>query len=875
MDILQILEAALGGVADQNQRTQAEIQLNDAANNHFPEYVQLLIGALINEEAKTEVRMLAGIALKNQLVSKDTKVKLAQQERWLKLPEDVKDKIRGLALQGLAITNQKVANTAAQLVAAIADIELPRGQWQELIPRIIQNTKPENSENVKRSSLLTIGYICESSDPNNPNILSQASGILIAIVQGVQSNEPSKQVRLTALNALVNSLEFIKYNFETEGERNYIMQVVCEATQADDAELQASAFGCLARIMSLYYRYMSLYMEKALYGLTISGMQSADEKVACMAVEFWSTVCEEELEIALQRQELGMDPLQAAQTPDLVSYNFALVASTEVLPTLLTLLTRQNEDPEDDDWSVAMAAGACLQLFAQNIGNYVVDQTIHFVGSNLTNEEDWRAREAAVMAFGSILDGPDHEQLKTVIAQALPPILNLIKDNNLQVKETVAWCLGRIADMVIDAIDIQTQLQPLLQALIEGLQDHPKVSTNCCWTLMNLAEQLCTDGFDKDTTVMSPYYPTLIPILIQTSGRGDNEYSARASAYEALSTFVTYSARDTMPIVQNIATEVLARLESTIMLQGQVSTAEDRGNLEELQSNILSLLTNVIRRLDSEVIVAADNLMDRFVKLLDAQEQNSLIEEDIFIAISALASAIGEQFVKYLQPFLPYLTKALGNVESPTCITAVGLVADLAQSLGPQMNNYWSGILQLLGDALTNPNSKRELKPAIVSAFGDIATAIGPEFAPYLEFVLKTCTEASNIQPEDASIETLDYVFNVRESVLDCFVGIVGGFMNEAQALAPAIGTILQYLQKVALDPQMSTTESVARSAAGLLGDIAAMYPNGEFKGLYSEPWVTEFIKRTRANPLFDTKTKDAARWARDQQKRQQQLLGQ
>ena len=67
MDILQILEAALGGVADQNQRTQAEIQLNDAANNHFPEYVQLLIEALINEDAKTEVRMLAGIALKESI----------------------------------------------------------------------------------------------------------------------------------------------------------------------------------------------------------------------------------------------------------------------------------------------------------------------------------------------------------------------------------------------------------------------------------------------------------------------------------------------------------------------------------------------------------------------------------------------------------------------------------------------------------------------------------------------------------------------------------------------------------------------------------------------------------------------------------------
>ena len=73
--------------------------------------------------------------------------------------------------------------------------------------------------------------------------------------------------------------------------------------------------------------------------------------------------------------------------------------------------------------------------------------------------------------------------------------------------------------------------------------------------------------------------------------------------------------------------------------------------------------------------------------------------------------------------------------------------------------------LQLLGNALTNADSK-ELKPAVVSAFGDIATAIGPDFAPYLEFVLRTCTEAGNIQPQDGSIDTLDFVFNVRESVL-------------------------------------------------------------------------------------------------------------
>lgn len=871
MDILQTLENALLN-PDPNERTQAEIQLNEAAHNHFPEYIQLLIQALHNEEAKTEVRMLAGIGLKNQLTSKDPKTKLGQHERWIKLDGEIKKKIKETALEGLNIQDQKVAGTAAQLVAAIADIELPRNEWPELIPTIIKNTKTENPENLKKASHLTIGYICESADPNNENIVSQASGILIAIVQGVQANEPSKIVRLTALNALVISLEFIKYNFETEGERNYIMQVVCEATQADDSELQASAFGCLARIMSLYYRYMSLYMEKALYGLTVSGMQSNDEKVACMAVEFWSTVCEEELEIALQRQELGLDHLDAALTPELISYNFALVAVQDVLPTLLALLTRQNEDPEDDDWSVAMAAGACLQLFAQNIGNYVVQPTLQFVAANLINTESWRAREAAVMAFGSILDGPDHEELRNLIGQALPPILSLITDESLQVKETVAWCLGRIADMVVDAIDVQNELPQLIQALLAGLHDHPKVSTNCCWTLMNLLEQLCADNLNKSTTVMSPYYESIIPVLVQISGRPDNEFSARASAYEALSTFVTYSAQDTMPIVQGIATEVLSRLESTIIMQSQVANAEDKGNLEELQINILALLTNVIRRLGPEISVAADSLMDRFIKLLQAQEPNSLIEEDIFIAISAVAGAIGEEFTKYMEVFVPYLTKALQNTDSPTCNTAIGLVADLSHSLGFQILPYLEGLMNILGANLNNSEVRKELRPAILAAFGDIATSIGPNFRPYLDFVMQVCIQASNIEANDASLETIDYVFNVKESALDCFVGIVGGLAEQPQEIYQYIGAIFQFLEKISMDISMSSTDSVARSATGLLGDISAMYPNGEFKQVYTQEWVTEFIKKTRSNPIFDEKTKDAARWARDQQKRQANL---
>jgi importin subunit beta-1 len=47
------------------------------------------------------------------------------------------------------------------------------------------------------------------------------------------------------------------------------MQVVCEATQNPSVQVQAIAFECLVRIMTLYYSKMAYYMERALFGVDL------------------------------------------------------------------------------------------------------------------------------------------------------------------------------------------------------------------------------------------------------------------------------------------------------------------------------------------------------------------------------------------------------------------------------------------------------------------------------------------------------------------------------------------------------------------------------------------------------------------------------
>jgi importin subunit beta-1 len=104
---------------------------------------------------------------------------------------------------------------------------------------------------------------------------------LTAVVSGARKEETSVAVQGAAITALYNALEFIRDNFEREvcqstrlvtdeqGERNYIMQVVCEATQSQSEDVQVGAYQCLVRIMSLYYEKMTFYMERALFGVRL------------------------------------------------------------------------------------------------------------------------------------------------------------------------------------------------------------------------------------------------------------------------------------------------------------------------------------------------------------------------------------------------------------------------------------------------------------------------------------------------------------------------------------------------------------------------------------------------------------------------------
>ncbi|KAJ9492172.1 hypothetical protein ACN42_g1608 [Penicillium freii] len=511
MDARQVLQSTLA--PDAAERSNAEQQLAHAAEVDFAAYLITLGQELANESSPAHIRVAAGIALKNAFTFRDQAKLREVQLRWAQsINAETKTQVKELALKTLQSPDARAGNAAATLIVSIAAIELPRGEWPELMGILVQNVASGNDA-LKQSSLTAIGYICESQDPDLRASLTQHSNaILTAVVQGARREEPNMDVRYAAIAALSDAVDFVRTNMDNEGERNYIMQVVCEATQADEVRVQAAAFGCLNRIMGSYYEKMRFYMEKALFGLSIMGMKSEEEEVAKLAIEFWCTVCEEEIAIEDDNAEAQQEGVEARPF-----FGFARVATREVVPVLLQSMCRQDEDADDNEYNVSRAAYQAMQLYAQCVQGDVIQPVVTFVEENIRNE-DWHRRDAAVAAFGAIMEGPEPSVLEPLIKQALSVLLGMMEDSSISVRDSTAYALGRVCDCCPEVLDPEVHLQPLISCLFNGLANSPKIASSCCWALMNVADRFAGDD-GSQTNPLSKHFEDSVKSLLTVTER--------------------------------------------------------------------------------------------------------------------------------------------------------------------------------------------------------------------------------------------------------------------------------------------------------------------------------------------------------------------
>lgn len=837
---------------DQN----AEQQFAAAKEQNFIGWLQSLVAIFVADGADPRARQLGGLMIKNSFFAKSDEMIQSNQKRWQQLDAASRDSIKNPLLQAMRNPERVVSHTAAQAAAEIAAIELPYGEWQTFLPALLENVRdPKYPDSVKAASLECLGYSCDRITTLGKVVNENTTdGMLNVIVDGISANR-SNQVRLAAAAALRNSVAFAEKNMERPEECAAIMTALMEATRSQDSKVRMMAYEAIVQIAVLYYSKLQEFMT-TLYQLTTNTIQNdSEDDVVKSAIEFWTSLCEVEQDLIDETRELQAQGLSPASP----CMQYVAAATPHLVPILVTTLTKQQEDADDEDFTVHMAGQLCLTNISQTVEDVIVPVLAPFINQHIQNP-DWRYRDAAIMAFISELEGPAQATIGPYVQQSVPILLPLLNDPVEIVRDSAAHCISRICLLHVQCIP--GELFPGVMAALDAKvkEGSPKVASQAASAVFNLAQAFRTPD-EQETNMLSPYMPGLLTSLLSSADRPDSDESnLRVACMEAISELISVAANDVRPMLSGALPEFLNRFEHTFNMSDM--SPDEKNRRDQVQGLLCAVIQSLYRQLDKPTVAPhTDRAMQCLLRVLSNKGSN--IQEECFSAISAISDVMEADFAKYMDALTPLLLAGLKNFSAfQVCIVAVGTVGDISRNIEGLIQPYCDSIMSVLIECLKDQSIHRNVKPPVLSCFGDIAMAIGGAYQPYMQLSMMMLMQAGSTKVENVDDDIIDYLNMLRESVLEAYVGIIQGLRdgNCLQEFGQYVPPILRFLSEIVQDPNRD--DYVLSKAVGLLGDIAmTMTPIlPQLKTELNQPFAVEIVRE--AMNSGDQNTIETAQWA-------------
>jgi importin subunit beta-1 len=872
---------------DHQAREAAEAELFRLENDEYVRFVLDLVGLLADGTAPIQARQLAGILLKNSLSGRFGSAKEGATERWLaQIGAAERKQVHCVLIQALGTVQggASVRRQAAQALAQVAVVELPHGQWPQLIEQLVQPlTQAGSSDALKHGCVEALGYICE--EPSVAGVIAHQSNlILTALVQGMRGDhettptEPpvpkeNTLVRRAATTALFNALAFVAQNMENEVERDMIMRtVMMAAAEPADAELRRSAYECLVGIASQYYEKLACpspsnppltFIEMA-FQLTCHAIQYDQEDVAVQAIEFWSSVADVEIKRLEEHQLLQNGTLETAY----------LGIVEQAAPALIPLLTQclirrdEDEDVEGENWNRVLAASACVSLFAQVAPKATLEAAVPFIREHLDVQRNWRSHEAALVAVGSIavtFTSANDEQ--TTLEVFALPLRMLETAQNEAVRDTAAWSLGRLIAHLVTHLNANV-IEAALTALMRALADTPRVARSACYALTSLIETQHESA--EALASISAATLTLANALWQTAQRDDaDEWNLLASSYETLIALVQQSspenarslAREYLPLTMHSLERALQ--ESDAML---AASANQPAFQIEIQGLLCGLIQVFVQHLDPPLLEGTTSRLVEMILQVLNRNRSVAVHEDALMALGSIASTVEHAFASYAAHAMPFVLASVRNWEAyHVCAVAIGTISDICRALEKRFEPFAAETVQVLLAALENTLLNRTVKPPILCCIGDIALALEGAFEPYLDPCIAALQHAawSTLQTPVLDDETNDWILEMRQCILDAYTGIING-LNAAQKAGLLIDRqqvewVIRFCEQVS--QEVVDDEDMLRAVVGVMGDIGQTFGPAAVSALRELGWLRPIVEKLCISGRRKS-TRETATWA-------------
>lgn len=632
-------------------------------------------------------------------------------------------------MTALASPQKTARKGAAQVIANIAALELPKNQWHDVIPSLVGAAQGTNKD-FKIASLQTLGYICEEVEKSALSE-SEVDLILSAIVPNIMPNIDVQEIKMTAIMALYSCIPFCSKNFKVEKEKELLLTNIINCIQHPDDEIKKKAMQCLLEVVRCYYDYIGGKTLELLGHATFNEIKKDDnEEVALQAIEVWCSICDEEID-RIKKNNLN-EPCR----------NYIDTAHSVLVPILLDSLKKI--EVEEGDWDVSVLSALCLSLVAEILKDKIVDPVLAFAGKNMISTE-WKDKKAGMLAFIALLKGPNRNNINNLIVHALGTFLGLLQDPKPKVRITAAWAFNKIAESNSEVM-IQPNIFPtVISAFIASLRDVPMVSSNICAAIHSVATAL-GPGESQPTSLLSTVFKELLQALWSNAFRGDafsEESTLARNSFETIGNIIQNAARDAIPSLEPVFKMVVETFASTVN-----GTFIVPAHNADFQGYLCSVLYSVSVKLTGKISAKmASDILDLIIQSF--AQRKSVYDEGI-MACDGLLLAISKEFKPLMTKFGPYLAYALGNTEdTPLSRAAVGFVEDLSHEFEAEMAPYLAELVPLIMQIIQNKDSDRGVKLSAITALGDFAFATNKAFSPYLPSLLEILKGASalSLQP--------------------------------------------------------------------------------------------------------------------------------
>lgn len=690
-----------------------------------------------------------------------------------------------------------LSNQVSQCITRIAEIELPKGLWGELVDILLVNaTSNTTTLDLLRGTVYCLGLICEQIDKHT--LATHCDSIFTVIIQGLRNEQVI--IKQESARALKYALQFSSAIFTRESERNFVMKVLFETCNNPDESIRASALDCFTEIEILYYELLDKYIQEIL-NTTYNIICNDVEIVAIRAVEFWSKLCEIE-------KKLLWEHLKAEESNEIPSTKFHrfIEGAKDFLVELMCKAILRSNISDIGEWNLSKAASSCIGLMAELLGDSILGHIIPFVQASIQNQ-DTKNRETACLVLGSVVYGPSPEVFYEFGTYISPFLYSMTQDENVIIRETSMWTIARFAKYHFQVL--LNTFEQFMELMSISLRDDPRVACFSCWALDEFAEN-CGQLEDNPLESLTK---DIINTLISVADRHDaSENNLRILAYDAIGTIIL-NTRNQDDNYIDLAYFFIERLIS-IANSGSVSSNDD----ERL---MLSCIFHLVVVLESKSDIFAETLVNIILKYLEHPSSNVL--DEALMVLNRLAIMSPSYVENQIENIVPHLFNLIDDVSTiDTFDLAISALGNLARINIDKLECFGDGIIDIPIASIYKEDINLQSISKVLVTLGDIALSLRGQFLKHHTKVLGVLELAYKISVEisltETNYENYEVYTALRQAILDLFTGVTLSLRDFEHSIVSYAKPLLSLLKLYISD---KPTETIIATSLALIGDLA------------------------------------------------------